>query len=371
MIFFLVIFTVIQSASAVDISIVDVYSDIDSTDITIHSGGHHTNITLDADLIFSGKVLESRHSIIEEIPPNTDITKVFSWDLTNPLDGFYHTKITLSANGAILDTNYYNFSYGWGVQATPKIFIKDINSDSRGVSIILTPYVPRFSSEQEPVLTDVEFMLVDGDTVIYRTTERRVAVVQATTLSNNWNVRLENNHNYSTRVKVRISSPRDVVLAPKDAVIAQSEEFTAMDDARITELYRDETGASATILGLSQVPLNGSIVFTVLKDGDIIEETREKSPILLYRDDDNDESIEVTWNNRLPPGVYELSVKIVGNDGDVLDRRDTIIEAKQHRYNKEPPLPTPTKTPGFNISSTVLSLIILYLLSGLAKHKNK
>ena len=98
------------------------------------------------------------------------------------------------------------------------VFIKDIIPDSRGVSIILSPY--RTVYGMQAVLTDVEYMLVDGDTVIYRTTDQRVDVVQATPLSEDWTVRLENNHQYSARVKIKNPSQRK-----KDSIIARSVDF--------------------------------------------------------------------------------------------------------------------------------------------------
>jgi hypothetical protein len=351
----MLIIMAVQLADAEDIVIAGVYSDIDSADITLHADEYYTSITIDVDLIFEGKVLESRHVTIEEMTPNTDITKVFSWNIANPEDGFYRTRMTLSMDGSLLDTQYYNFSYG--SMALPRLFIEDVIPDSSGVSVILAPSTSQFGTD--PVLTDVEYMLVDGDTVIYRITDRRITVVQATPLSKNWNVRLENNHHYSTRVKVRISSPQNTV-------IAQSEDFIAIDDVRITELYRDETGASVTVLGMSQVPFIGSIIFTVSKDGNTIEKIQEKSPVLMSEDD---ETIEVTWSDRLPPGLYELSVEVVGNDGDVLNKWNTIIEAEQSKDGNDSATPTPTQTPGF---SAAISLIVLfiYLFSGLAGHRN-
>lgn len=345
----ILIFIAVQSASAEDINIIDVYSNMDSADITLHAGEYYANITIDADLIFEEEVLASKKFIIEEAFPDTDITKVASWNIRNFEDGFYITRMTLSMDGSVLETGYYNFSYG--TPTLPRIYIKDIIPDSSGVSVILSPYRTQYGTEA--VLIDVEFMLVDRDTVIYQTTERRVSVVQATSLSKNWNVRLENNHPYSTRVKVKVPSARS-----RDAVIARSEDFTAKDDARITELYRDETGASATVLGLSQVPFTGSIVFTVSKDGETIEEILEKSPVLMSEDD---ETIEVTWSSRLPAGTYELSVKVVGNDGDVLDRWDTIIEAEESRYENVSATPTPKPTPGFSISSAAFAIMAIYL----------
>ncbi|KAF5421739.1 MAG: hypothetical protein C5S45_03290 [Candidatus Methanocomedens sp.] len=342
----------VHSANAKDINIIDVYSDIDSTDITIHSGEHYTDITLKAELTFKGNVLESKQFHIDEVSSDTDITKIAFWDLTNPKEGFYRTIMTMSMDGSVLETKYSNFSYGW--QAMPGVSIKDIVPDSSGISIILAPFYTTKTGTSKPVLTDIEYMLVDGDTVIYRTTDNRVTVVQATPLSKNWNVLLENNHDYSTRVKARISSP-------EDAVIAQSKDFTSKDDVRITELYRDETGASATVEGYSQVPFDGYVVFTVTKDDTIIEEVREKSPILTTADD---ETIEIIWTRKLAAGIYGLSVEVIGNDGDILDRWDTVIESDYDSSADATPEHTPTDTPGFDIIPATFVLVLLYLLSG-------
>ena len=338
-----------QTASTEDIGIIDLYSNIDSADVTLHSRAHHTNITIDAELMLEDEVLRREQFKIDETLPDTGITKVASWDIKSPEDGFYITRMTLSMDGSVLDTKYYNFSYG--SPALPRVFIKDIIPDSSGVSVILSPYRTQFGTQA--VLTDVEYMLVDGDTVIYRTTDRRVSVVQATPLSKNWNVRLLNNHQYSARVKIRIPSAKS-----RDTVIARSVDFTAEDDARITELYRDETGSSATVLGLSQVPFTGEIVFTVSRDGDTIEDIREKSPVLMS---DDDETTEVIWDSRLEAGTYELSVKVVGNDGDLVDRWDTIIEAEESRYVNVSATPTPKKTPGFNIYQVAFAIMAIYL----------
>ncbi|MEA1907200.1 MAG: hypothetical protein U9N12_09715 [Euryarchaeota archaeon] len=338
-----------QTVSTEDISITDLYSSIDSADVTLHSGAHHTDITIDFELMLEGEVLRTERFEINEALPDTDVTKVVSWDLKSPEDGFYITRMTLSMGGSVLDTRYHNFSYG--SPALPRVFIKDIIPDSRGVSIIISPYRTQFGTQA--VLTDVEYMLVDGDTVIHRTRDPRVDVVQTTPLSADWNVRLENNHPYSARVKVKVPSQRQ-----RDTVIARSVDFTAKDDARITELYRDETGASATVLGLSQVPFTGEIVFTVSTDGETIEEIREKSPILMS---DDDETTEVIWDNRLPAGMYELSVKVIGNDGDVVDILETVIEAEEGRYVNVSQVPTPEKTPGFNIYQAAFAIMAIYL----------
>ena len=339
-----------QTAGTADIGIVDLYSNIDSADVTLHSEVHLTDITIDAELMLEDEVLRSERFEINEALPDIEITKVVSWNLANPDDGFYITRMTLATDGSVLDTRYHNFSYG--SPALPRVFIKDIIPDSSGVIVILSPYRTMYGTQA--VLTDVEYMLVDGDTVIYRTTDPRVDVVQATPLSADWTVRLENNHQYSARVKIKTPSQRQ-----RDAVIARSVDFTAIDDARITELYRDETGASATVLGLSQVPFTGEIVFTVSKDGETIEEIHEKSPILMS---DDDETTEVIWDSRLPAGTYELSVEVVGNDGNVVDVLETVIEAEDSGYNVSATSTTsPEETPGFNVYGAALAIMAIYL----------
>ncbi|TKY91934.1 MAG: hypothetical protein C5S46_03300 [Candidatus Methanomarinus sp.] len=348
----------LPSGSAQEIQITDIYSDIDMADITIQSKEQYSDLTINADLIFDGEVISSKQLFINEITPDCEIIKVASWDVTNTKDGAYCARMTLSENSKVLETKYYNFSYGW--EALPRIYIKDMIPDSSGVSVILTPSTTQYGSN--PVLTDIEYMLIDGDTAIYRTRDRRISVVQATPLSEDWNVLLENNHPYISRIKLRISSPQDTV-------IARSEGFTAKDNARITELYEDETGASVTVKGRSQVPFTGSLVFTVFKDGETIEEIKEQSPILMSGDD---ETTEVTWSSRLPTGIYDLSVTVGGNDKDIVDKWDTIIESKEDLYDhgqNESESTEPTETPGFGIHLTIISILVIYLISGRILHR--
>ena len=47
-------------------------------------------------------------------------------------------------------------------------------------------------------------------------------------------------------------------------------------------------------------------------------------PVLLT---DDDETVEVAWKERLTEGVYRLEIELLGNDGDVIERRETIIES--------------------------------------------
>ena len=80
------------------------------------------------------------------------------------------------------------------------------------------------------------------------------------------------------------------------------------------------------------MPFEGSLVFifhTLKNDTEVIssepfESIREKVPVLLNGDD---ETVEVSWKQRLPKGVYRLEVELLGNSGEVIDHRETIIES--------------------------------------------
>lgn len=48
---------------------------------------------------------------------------------------------------------------------------------------------------------------------------------------------------------------------------------------------------------------------------------------------DDDETVEVAWKERLPRGVYRLEIELAGKGGDVIERRETIIESDLSPYS--------------------------------------
>jgi hypothetical protein len=182
------------------------------------------------------------------------------------------------------------------------------------------------SPNQEASLFDIEYMLVDGNDVIYETKTEKVSLTSIPeTFSASWGSLLENNKEYAGRVKIKVYSP-------SQGYIASTENFTARDDAEITDVYQDETGASATVLGRSKVPFEGNLAFSVHEvqktsgqnSSLFAESIRERVPVLLTGDD---ETVEVAWKERLTEGVYRLEIELIGNDGDVIERKETIIES--------------------------------------------
>ena len=58
-------------------------------------------------------------------------------------------------------------------------------------------------------------MLMDGSDVIYSGTEKKISVhTQPMEVSKDWNVLLENNMDYSGRIKIKLYSPSVSYIAP-------------------------------------------------------------------------------------------------------------------------------------------------------------
>jgi len=162
---------------------------------------------------------------------------------------------------------------------------------------------------------------VEGNDIIYLTKDEKISIhTTPLTVNKRWNTLLVNNKEYTGRVKVRISDPGSIIVA--------TDTFTSMDDAEITDIYKDEIGASATIAGNSQVPFDGYVRFTVYSENsdEIMESAIRRSPILLTEDD---ETVESIWKNSLAEGRYKLAIEIIGNDGDVLDIQETVIDVEK------------------------------------------
>jgi hypothetical protein len=312
-------------------SIAELYSDIESFDVTLYSTQPEENLTLEVSLVRPNgneKVIATQEFSTGSLPADTRVTKVGFWDVRNPERGAYTLRARLMEQGQVLSESKYDFVYG--SYSASRLHVDDLVPNSDGISVVLSP--------DQASLFDIEYMLVNGHDVIYETkTEKASLTSVPETFSASWGSLLENNKEYTGRVKFHVYSPGQ-------GFIALTERFTARDDAEITDIYEDETGASATVLGRSQVPFEGNLVFSVYKVQDtsgkgssiFVESVRERVPVLLT---DDDETVEVAWKDRLTEGVYRLEIELIGNDGDVIERRETIIESDLSPINENETVP--------------------------------
>jgi hypothetical protein len=176
-------------------------------------------------------------------------------------------------------------------------------------------------ASRDPTIVDIYYMLISGDKALYVSRDRAVPIsggmAAPVQIDYAWKQILDNNQEYTGRVKI--------VELNYNQTRAFMNPFTASDDAQITETYEDETGASATVLGNSRVPFEGKLRFTLTRNGSVLTTIERSTPVLLTGDD---ETVEISWNKTLDPGIYQLEVVLLGNDGDIRDMAESIIEAK-------------------------------------------
>ena len=284
--------------------IVDIYSSIDSCDVTIE--GDAADCTLLVQLIMGGEVLQTRKLALDG--PGTYVVQ---WSQFEAEKGSYDACATLMKNGTALSRKCDNFYYG-GI--TPLRFdVRDFNADSKGMHLSM--------SASDPTIVDIYYMLISGDKALYVTRDQAVPISGgfATPVQINyaWKQILENDREYTGRVKI--------VELNHNQTRAFMNPFSAKDDALITETYQDETGASATVIGNSRVPFQGTLRWTLSQNGTKLRTVEKRTPVLLTGDD---ETIEISWNETLRPGVYQLQTVLMGQGGDVKDLEENIIEAK-------------------------------------------
>jgi hypothetical protein len=364
-IFLLIFFIMVLPASAANnppargtSHIAGLYSNLESFDVTLYSDKPYEHLTLEVTLlrpVGNYEEVLARQVFPVNLSANTRVTKVGFWNLRNAQTGAYSIRASLTVDGRMLTESKYNFTYG--ENSVSKIRIDDLISDSRGINVVLSPV--------KPVLFDIEYMLVDGNDVVYTTKTSSLSLTSIPeNLSATWGTLLENNREYQGRVKVR-------VFSPEEETFVSSKSFIARDNAEITDIYKDETGASATVFGRSQVPFEGSLVFKVYKlktdtvesSSEPLESIHEKVPVLMNGDD---ETVEVAWKQRLQKGIYRLKIELLGNSGEVIEHRETIIESDLSPYSNVSA--ANNSTSGSNSSSEKRSpgFSAAVLISGLA-----
>ncbi len=306
------------AATAQSLEISSLYSNIDSSDVTLLGRGDGV---LQMDLIQDNRVLSTKSLDVDG--PGTYVVR---WPKLDVDKGSYSACAMLREEGteensredggeiddtAVQSRRCYWFYYG-GVEPV-RFDVRDFRADSRGLHMAI--------SARDPTIVDIYYMLVEGDRALYVTRERAVPISGILSMAiqkdYDWKPILENGKTYEGRVKI--------VELNHNQTRAFMSSFVAVEDARITETYQDETGASATVMGESRVPFEGFLRFTLSERGNVLNITERKTPVLLSGDD---ETVEITWNSTLEPGVYQLQTALIGQDGGIMDLQENIIEAK-------------------------------------------
>ena len=168
--FVLVLFLIsVLPASAADTSQVDgtgpariaeLYSDLESFDVTLYSNQPEENLTLEVSLVRpergNEEVIATQAFSTGSFPANTRVTKVGFWDIRNAERGAYTLRARLLEQGKVLSESEYGFVYG--SNSASKLQVDDLVPNSEGIAVVLSP--------NQASLFDIEYMLVDGHDVI-------------------------------------------------------------------------------------------------------------------------------------------------------------------------------------------------------------
>lgn len=315
--------------------ITDLYSSIESADVTLE--GDVAGMVLQMDLIEEGRRITTQ-SLTADGPG----TWIVRWPSFSAQKGSYDVCASLQENGTAVSRKCYTFYYG-GVEPI-RFDMRDFRADSRGMHLAM--------SARDPTVVDIYYMLIDGNKAVYVTREQVIPIsgINALPIAKDyaWKQILENGHEYAGRVKI--------VELNHNQSRAFMNSFLAVEDAMITETYQDETGASATVMGNSRVPFEGSLQFILSQNGYVLNTTEKRTPVLLTGDD---ETVEITWNQTLEPGLYQLRTVLLDRGGVVMDLEENVIEAEPLvRSNATGAAEKSNFPPG----SAVLALLVIVLL---------
>ena len=315
--------------------IIDLYSSIDSADVTLE--GDVAGMALELDMMDEGRRIATRNLTLDGAG-----TFVIRWPALKAEKGSYDVCALLWKNGTAISRKCNSFFYG-GVEPI-RFDVRDFRADSRGMHLVI--------SASDPTVVDIYYMLIDGNKAVYVTREQVVAITGSNGLPISkdyaWKQILENGREYAGRVKI--------VELNHNQTRSFMNSFLAGEDALITETYQDETGASATVMGNSRVPFAGSLRFILSQNGSILNTTEKRTPVLLTGDD---ETVEITWNKTLGPGIYLLRTLLLGQGDAVMDLEENVIEAKSLQRSNA----TDTaKKANFPAGSAALALLTIVLI---------
>jgi hypothetical protein len=95
--------------------IAELYSDLESFDVTLYSDKPYEHLTLEVILLSPAgnneEVLARQVFPIDNLPANTRVTKIGFWDIRNAQRGAYRIWASLIENGQVLSESKYDFTY--------------------------------------------------------------------------------------------------------------------------------------------------------------------------------------------------------------------------------------------------------------------
>ncbi len=242
-----------------------------------------------------------------------------------------------------------------------RVYVDGFSVNSNGFKLILRTYERHQEIHFQPFLADIEYVLMTQGQVIYSKRVEQVPLSPGIggeiVLDHHGHAALEAGNNYTGIAKVYL-----YIKGLPEYYLTASSNFTAMNDADITEVYGDGIGASATIKSKSMVPLNAKIIFNLKQDGRIIQTKVIAAPSIMSND--KEKTVNVLWNDNLKEGVYIVSVLLEGKDISVNHDKVFTVEKRAGVTSQSPAQAENSghSIPGFSLGLAIPSIFVLFLI---------
>lgn len=264
------------------------------------------------------------------------------------------STVGASLNSSVEKENFFNENSA--ISGFSKIYVDGFSVNSNGFKLVLRTYERHAETNFKPFLSDIEYILMTRGQVVYSKRVEQIPLSVGSEgdiiLDHHGNVALEEGKNYTGLAKVYLY--RD---GNPEYYLTTSSNFTARNDAEITEVYGDGIGASATIKSTSMVPLNAKIIFTLKQDGKTMETREIAAPSIMSND--KEKTVNILWTDNLNKGTYMVSVLLEGND--LIANYDKTFTVDKNAI-VETPKPTgksDSSVPGFSLIQAVLAIFAL------------
>ncbi len=264
------------------------------------------------------------------------------------------STVGASINSSIEKENFFNENSA--MSGFSKIYVDGFSVNSNGFKLVLRTYERHAETNFKPFLSDIEYILMTRGQVVYSKRVEQIPLSVGSEgdiiLDHHGNVALEEGKNYTGLAKVYLY--RD---GNPEYYLTASSNFTAWNDAEITEVYGDGIGASATIKSMSMVPLNAKIIFTLKQDGKTMETREIAVPSIMSND--KEKTVNILWTDNLNKGTYMVSVLLEGKDLIANYDKTFTVDKNAIVETPKPAGKSDNSVPDFTLIQAVLAIFAL------------
>lgn len=316
--------------------ITDFYSDHALCEAAVRFDRPLENVSLNLSLSSGKELLKSEILYLGSVKAGEEVTRILFWGLEEDFGKgkeSYTARLSVEAEGKGLAKERYSFAHRNPTLSNLKLI--DFSTDSEKASVLIAPEGGSFMKMPEPGMVDLNLKLLSGTEILYSESLKNIPVLEAYYKAMYWPFLLENGKEYTTLLKVQIHSPALTTVYRSD--------FTAKEEVEILDrdVDVDEYGASVTFAGKSQVPFDGIIRVVLTSDKGEERVFEETADILTAGEED---TVGIIWQG-IPKGDYNVKVRILNLEGEVLDSYETVL-----RVFEPVSMVTPTReTPGTGV----------------------